>query len=130
MTVLTAWQERKRKERLHIFLEEKAPLWLVPCLQAQMLAHHLRAKACRDYGERVQFSVFEIEVDPAQCVRLKARPESIINSEVDSLRSPCLGRRTTPIFNGAPCLILPSAQHITGDNSPIDRSSNPAVTCR
>jgi CRISPR-associated protein Cas2 len=26
----------------------------------------LRAKACRDYGERVQFSVFEIEVDPAQ----------------------------------------------------------------
>ena len=24
------------------------------------------AKACRDYGQRVQFSVFEIEVDPAQ----------------------------------------------------------------
>ena len=23
------------------------------------------AKACRDYGQRVQFSVFEIEVDPA-----------------------------------------------------------------
>ena len=41
-TVLTAWQERKREERLHAFLEEKAPLGLVPYLQAQMLARHLR----------------------------------------------------------------------------------------
>lgn len=41
-TVLTAWQERKREERQHAFLEEKAPLGLVPYLQAQMLARHLR----------------------------------------------------------------------------------------
>jgi CRISPR-associated protein Cas1 len=41
-TVLTAWQERKREERTHPFLEEKAPLGLVPYLQAQMLARHLR----------------------------------------------------------------------------------------
>jgi len=41
-TVLTAWQERKREERQHPFLEEKAPLGLVPYLQAQMLARHLR----------------------------------------------------------------------------------------
>lgn len=41
-TVLTAWQERKREERLHPFLEEKAPLGLVPYLQAQLLARHLR----------------------------------------------------------------------------------------
>ena len=41
-TVLTAWQERKREERHHIFLDEKAPLGLVPHLQAQMLARHLR----------------------------------------------------------------------------------------
>lgn len=41
-TVLTAWQERKREERIHPFLEEKAPLGLVPYLQAQMLARHLR----------------------------------------------------------------------------------------
>jgi len=40
--VLTAWQERKRDERLHPFLEEKAPLGLTPYLQAQMLAGHLR----------------------------------------------------------------------------------------
>lgn len=41
-TVLTAWQERKKEERTHPFLEEKAPLGLVPYLQAQMLARHLR----------------------------------------------------------------------------------------
>ena len=41
-TVLTAWQERKREERLHPFLQEKAPFGLVPYLQAQMLARHLR----------------------------------------------------------------------------------------
>lgn len=41
-TVLTAWQERKKDERTHPFLDEKAPLGLVPYLQAQMLARHLR----------------------------------------------------------------------------------------
>lgn len=40
--VLTAWQERKREERQHPFLQEKAPFGLVPYLQAQMLARHLR----------------------------------------------------------------------------------------
>lgn len=40
--VLTAWQERKREERLHPFLAEKAPIGLVPYLQAQLLARHLR----------------------------------------------------------------------------------------
>jgi CRISPR-associated protein Cas1 len=41
-TVLTAWQERKKEERHHPFLEETAPLGLVPHLQAQLLARHLR----------------------------------------------------------------------------------------
>ena len=41
-TVLTAWQERKRQERRHPFLDETAPFGLVPYLQAQMLARHLR----------------------------------------------------------------------------------------
>lgn len=49
------------------------------------------AKACRDYGQRVQHSVFEIEVDPAQWVRLKARLETIIDPQVDSLRYYHLG---------------------------------------
>lgn len=31
------------------------------------------AKACRDYGQRVQYSVFEIEVDYAQWTFLKNR---------------------------------------------------------
>ena len=41
-TVLAAWQERKREERRHPFLQEKAPFGLVPYLQAQLLARHLR----------------------------------------------------------------------------------------
>lgn len=41
-TVLTAWQERKKVERLHPFLGESAPLGLVPHLQALLLARHLR----------------------------------------------------------------------------------------
>lgn len=41
-TVLSAWQERKREQRRHPFLEENAPLGLVPYLQAQLLARHLR----------------------------------------------------------------------------------------
>jgi len=49
------------------------------------------ARACEDFGQRVQFSVFEIEVDPAQWTRLKARLEAIIRVEVDSLRYYYLG---------------------------------------
>ena len=49
------------------------------------------ARACEDYGQRVQFSVFEIEVDPAQWTRLKARLEGIIRSDMDSLRYYYLG---------------------------------------
>lgn len=49
------------------------------------------ARACEDWGQRVQFSVFEIEVDPAQWTKLKARLETIIRPEVDSLRYYHLG---------------------------------------
>ena len=49
------------------------------------------ARACEDYGQRVQFSVFEIDLDPAQWTRLKARLEGIIRPEVDSLRYYYLG---------------------------------------
>lgn len=41
-TVLTAWQERKREERLHNFVGERAPIGLIPHLQALLLARHLR----------------------------------------------------------------------------------------
>lgn len=49
------------------------------------------AKACRDFGQRVQYSVFEIEVDPALWTRLKARLEALIDPETDSLRYYYLG---------------------------------------
>lgn len=41
-TVLTAWQDRKRVERQHPFLGESAPHGLVPYVQAQLLARHIR----------------------------------------------------------------------------------------
>ena len=49
------------------------------------------ARACVDSGQRVQYSVFEIEVDPAQWTKLKARLEAIISPEFDSLRYYYLG---------------------------------------
>ena len=44
------------------------------------------AKACTDYGQRVQNSVFECEVTEAQLVVLKNRLRTIINMGVDSIR--------------------------------------------
>lgn len=44
------------------------------------------AKLCRDYGQRVQYSVFEIEVDPAQWTMLKNKLLKEMNADVDSLR--------------------------------------------
>ncbi|MDD5200347.1 MAG: type I-C CRISPR-associated endonuclease Cas1c [Terrimicrobiaceae bacterium] len=41
-TVLTAWQERKRDEITHPFLEEKTTVGLLPFLQARLLSRHLR----------------------------------------------------------------------------------------
>lgn len=41
-TVLTAYQERKREEIRHAFLEEKMAIGLLPHIQARMLARHLR----------------------------------------------------------------------------------------
>ena len=49
------------------------------------------AKVCLDYGQRVQNSVFECIVDPAQWVDLKAKLEEIIDEESDSLRYYFLG---------------------------------------
>ncbi|MEC9435129.1 MAG: type I-C CRISPR-associated endonuclease Cas1c [Pseudomonadota bacterium] len=40
--VLTTWQERRKEERRHPFLDERAPFGLVPHLQAQLLSRRLR----------------------------------------------------------------------------------------
>ena len=49
------------------------------------------AKECQNYGQRVQFSVFECLVDPAQWTKLKNMLESIIDIKFDSLRYYYLG---------------------------------------
>jgi len=51
------------------------------------------ARACQDYGQRVQFSVFEITVDPAQWTKLRSRLVSEIDAEKDSLRFYFLGSK-------------------------------------
>lgn len=51
------------------------------------------AKTCLDYGVRVQNSVFECEVDPAQYVNLKADLIDIFDADEDSLRFYFLGKR-------------------------------------
>ncbi|MCU0652083.1 MAG: CRISPR-associated endonuclease Cas2 [Candidatus Omnitrophica bacterium] len=49
------------------------------------------AKICKDYGQRVQFSVFECIVDPAQWVVFKRKLIVLINEKEDSLRFYFLG---------------------------------------
>ena len=51
------------------------------------------AKACKNYGIRVQNSVFECNVDSAQWVQLKAQLETICNPDRDSLRYYYLGTK-------------------------------------
>jgi CRISPR-associated protein Cas2 len=49
------------------------------------------AKTCLSYGQRVQNSVFECKVDPAQFAFLKQRLLDLIEQETDSLRFYQLG---------------------------------------
>lgn len=49
------------------------------------------ARACEDYGQRVQFSVFECDLDPARWTALRARLIGEIDPALDSLRFYMLG---------------------------------------
>jgi len=49
------------------------------------------AKACENRGQRVQNSVFECLVDPAQWVELRTKLINIVDPETDSLRFYFLG---------------------------------------
>ncbi len=49
------------------------------------------AKACQDFGQRVQYSVFECLVDPAQWATLKHRLLDVFDPATDSLRFYFLG---------------------------------------
>lgn len=51
------------------------------------------AKVCLDYGLRVQNSVFECEVDPAQFTFLKNELLDIYEPDSDSLRFYMLGKK-------------------------------------
>ena len=44
------------------------------------------ARICKNYGQRVQASVFECLVDPAQLVNLRHELLSVIDDQEDSLR--------------------------------------------
>lgn len=50
------------------------------------------AKACQDYGQRVQNSVFECLVDPSQWTVLRKRLVGEIDPDSDSLRFYFLGK--------------------------------------
>lgn len=49
------------------------------------------AKICKNYGQRVQYSVFECLVDPHQWLELKSKLEGIIKKDYDNLRYYYLG---------------------------------------
>jgi CRISPR-associated protein Cas2 len=49
------------------------------------------SKVCLDYGLRVQYSVFECEITPAQWVAFKATLLEIFDENLDSLRFYHLG---------------------------------------
>ena len=44
------------------------------------------ANILKDYGERVQLSVFEVNIEPDQLERLKERVTKILDLEEDTLR--------------------------------------------
>jgi len=50
------------------------------------------AKQCVNYGQRVQNSVFECLLDPAQFAELKNRLEKLVDPKTDSLRYYYLGK--------------------------------------
>ena len=67
------------------------------------------ARACQDLGQRVQNSVFECEVNPAQWATLRARLLSEIDAARDSLRFYRLGangKRRTEHVGAKPTLDL------------------------
>lgn len=73
------------------------------------------AQLCERYGSRVQNSVFEVLLDPAQLAALKAELAKVIKVETDSIRIYRLGSnygskievigRSSPIEQGEPLLL-------------------------
>ena len=51
------------------------------------------AKECTNYGQRVQNSVFECQMDTAKCRQVKNILENLIDKDVDSLRFYYIGEK-------------------------------------
>lgn len=51
------------------------------------------ARLCEKYGVRVQNSVFEMLIDPAQLVEIKKSLERVIDKSKDSVRFYSLGKK-------------------------------------
>jgi len=49
------------------------------------------AKTCENHGQRVQYSIFECQLEPADVVLLKSKLNTIIDPQTDSLRFYHLG---------------------------------------
>jgi len=72
------------------------------------------AKACQDYGQRVQNSVFECVVDASQLLKVKDRLVKLIDQDTDSLRFYIIGNSSgqvdhygaKPSFSVTDALIL------------------------
>ena len=69
------------------------------------------AKECTNYGQRVQNSVFECQMDAAKCRQVKDILEKIIDKETDSLRFYYLGEKYK---NKDSVVRMPSAQKKAG----------------
>lgn len=50
------------------------------------------SKLCLDYGQRVQNSVFECSVTPAEFIEIKEKLKQIIEVEADNIRFYLLGK--------------------------------------
>lgn len=54
------------------------------------------SKLCQVFGQRVQYSVFEIDVDMAQWTQLKSQLLDVMDQDKDSLRIYYLGNNWKP----------------------------------
>jgi len=71
------------------------------------------SKACLDYGMRVQNSVFECEVTPAQFTVLRNALVEIIDPEKDSLRFYFLGKKGNQKIEHIGAKMTPNPLHDT-----------------
>ena len=70
------------------------------------------AKQCVNYGQRVQNSVFECILDPAQCKLLKAQLLELMDVEKDSLRFYYMGNHLWSVSNY--CILSGVGEHPAG----------------